>query len=215
MAERRRRMVERDLRARGVGDPRVLEAFGLVPREMFLPDDLADVAYEDCALPIAEGQTVSQPYVVAVMIEASGVGAGARVLEVGTGSGYGAAVLSRVAGEVWTLERYGSLASAAVDRLAALGYGNVNVVTCDGSKGWPEAAPYDAVIVTAAGPAVPPALIAQLRVGGYLVMPIGQAEDYQSLTRLRRVEGTHRAPEVETEVLAPVRFVPLLDGVVL
>jgi protein-L-isoaspartate(D-aspartate) O-methyltransferase len=214
-AERRQAMVERDIRARGVRDPRVLEAFRLVPRELFVPSDLADVAYEDCALPIAEGQTISQPYIVAVMVQAARIGPQSRVLEIGTGSGYGAAVLSRVAGEVWTVERFGSLATRAAARLSDLGYSNVHVLSGDGQLGWPEAQPYDAIIVTAGAPDVPSALLSQLALGGHLVMPIGGVDSYQELTRFRRAPGTDSSLlEVEAELLAPVRFVPLLGGVV-
>ncbi len=198
-------MVDRDIAARDVRDAAVLAAMGAVPRERFVSVDLADVAYEDRPLPIADGQTISQPFIVALMTEAVEIGLGDRVLEVGAGSGYGAAVASRVADEVWTIERHEVLALGAADVLRSLGYDNVHVVHGDGTLGIPEAAPFDAIIVTAGGPAVPEALLAQLADGGRLVMPVGSDGTSQELVRVRRTGN--RFPE---EDLGPVRFVPLI-----
>ncbi len=200
----RERLV-RTLAARGIADADILRAFGEVPRHRFLPEGLAEFAYQDIPLPIAEGQTISQPYVVAWMTEAAGVKPGQRVLEVGTGSGYAAAVASRVAAEVYSVERHGVLAEGARKLLAELGYHNVHVLHADGTRGWPEHAPYDAILVAAGGPSVPPALVEQLAPGGALVMPIGHAEE-QTLVRIRRTsDGVLRREE-----LGDVRFVPLV-----
>jgi len=203
----RRRMVDRQIAARGVQDPRVLDAMREVPREAFVPGVAAHEAYEDHPLGIGEGQTISQPYVVALMAEAAQVGSGDRVLEVGAGSGYGAAVLGRLAREVVTIERHGSLAQRAARALEQVGATNVTVVHGDGSEGWPERAPYDAIVVTAAGRIVPPTLLEQLADGGRLVMPVGDS-DAQELVRLRR-----RGDEVLRDELGAVRFVPLLPDV--
>lgn len=169
-------MVREQLEARGIANTGVLDAMGEVPRERFVPDRLAPRAYNDEPLPISEGQTISQPYIVAAMIDSALVGPTDRVLEVGTGSGYGAAVLSRVVAEVVSVERHPSLSETAAVRLNALGYDNVEVVVGDGSLGYAERAPYGAVIVTAAGPGVPRALVEQLAEGGRLVMPIERGE---------------------------------------
>ena len=203
--ERRRRMVERDIADRGVRDGRVLAAMATVPREAFLPPELADFAYDDHALPIQSGQTISQPFIVALMSEALEVGPGDRVLEIGAGSGYGAAVLSRLAGEVWTIERHADLAAQARQRLADLGYDNVHVIEGDGTAGWAHAAPYDGISVTAGGPVIPRALCQQLADGGRLVMPVGPADRTQTLRRVRR--SGDRFPE---EDVGLVRFVPLV-----
>ena len=202
----RDRMVAGQIAARGVEDPLVLEAMRAVPREDFLPADLAGYAYEDGPLPIGHGQTISQPYIVAVMTAAARVRPGDRVLEIGTGSGYGAAVLSKIAGEVYTVERIEGLADSARDRLAALGYGNVHVRCGDGTLGWAEHAPYDAIIVTAGGPSVPRALLDQLKPGGRLVMPLGSEPRAQRLIR-----RTRTGPETYTQDdLEWVAFVPLI-----
>lgn len=198
-------MVERQLRGRGLADQRVLSAMGEVPRERFVPDRLRRRAYDDGPLPIGEGQTISQPYIVAAMIESAQLGESDRALEIGTGSGYGAAVMSRVAGEVISVERHGSLAKRAADLLASLGYDNVTVVTDDGSLGHADGAPYDAIVVTAAGPSVPGALVEQLVDGGRLVMPIEHQGGDQRLVQL-----TRRGDDLVEADLGAVRFVPLI-----
>lgn len=202
------RMVERQIAARGVADARVLAAMRAVPRDAFVPLPERDAAFDDGPLPIGEGQTISQPYVVALMCEAAGVEPGDRVLDVGTGSGYAAAVLSRLAARVCSIERHASLAEAARERLAGLGYGNVEVRAGDGTLGWPEAgAVFDAIVVAAAAPAVPEALKRQLAAGGRLVIPVGGRRG-QSLLRLRRTA----AGGFEEEDLGAVAFVPLVGG---
>lgn len=204
--DERRRMVERHLVARGVRDPAVLEAMGQVPREAFVAGQLAEFAYEDAPLPIDAGQTISQPYIVAVMTAALELEPRDRVLEIGTGSGYAAAVLSRVAAEVYTVERHQELADAAGRRLRHLGYDNVHVRHGDGTNGWAEHAPYDAIVVAAGGPDVPQALLDQLVPGGRLVIPIGPTPREQDLVRVRRrSDGTFAR-----ESLGGVRFVPLV-----
>ena len=161
-AELRERMVERQIAARGIRDPRLLDALRQVPREEFVSSDYGIQAYGDYPLPIEAGQTISQPYIVALMIEAAGIGPGDRVLEVGAGSGYAAAVIGRVAAEVIAIERKPELVEVARERLARLGYANVTIVEGDGTRGWVEGAPYDAILVAAAGSQVPPPLIDQL-----------------------------------------------------
>jgi protein-L-isoaspartate(D-aspartate) O-methyltransferase len=206
--EHRERMVATQIRARGITDPLVLEAMRAVPREWFVPSALARFAYEDRPLPIGEGQTISQPYIVAVMTEAARLKPGVRALEIGTGSGYGAAVLSRIATEVYTVERVRVLADAARDRLAGLGYANVHVLEGDGTLGWAEHAPYDAIVVTAGGPRVPEALLSQLAVEGRLIMPVGPGSRHQRLVRVTRT-GTQ---EYHYEDLEEVAFVPLIGA---
>ena len=203
----RERMVATQIEARGISDLQVLDAMRAVPREAFVPRSLARLAYNDGPLAIGHGQTISQPYVVAVMTAAAELKPGARALEIGTGSGYGAAVLSRIAAEVYTIERVGALAEEARARLAALGYANVHVLEGDGTLGWPEHAPYDAIVVTAGGPQVPKALLHQMAVGGRLVMPVGPIGD-QRLVRVVRTE----AHEYEYQDLEPVAFVPLIGA---
>jgi protein-L-isoaspartate(D-aspartate) O-methyltransferase len=199
-------MVERQLKARGVKDPAVLEAMRAVPRERFVPPELAGHACDDNPLPIGEGQTISQPYMVAYMTEALEPTPTTRVLEIGTGSGYAAAVLSRVVAEVYTVERIAVLAEAARKRLASLGYDNVHVHLGDGSLGWPENAPYDAIVVTAGAPDVPKPLLDQLTVGGRLVVPVGPDPRLQTLVRVRRVAEN----EFFREDHFGVMFVPLI-----
>jgi protein-L-isoaspartate(D-aspartate) O-methyltransferase len=204
----RERMVREQIAARGVRDRAVLDAMRSVPREAFLPPKLAEFAYADTPLPIERGQTISQPYIVAVMAEALRLTPADRVLEIGTGSGYAAAVLGRIAREVYTIERHEELASLAARRLEALGYRNVHVRHGDGTLGWPEHAPFDAIVVAAGGPKVPPALREQLSVGGRLVIPVGEERDLQKLLRVTRLaDGTF----VE-EDLGGVRFVPLIGA---
>lgn len=200
----RERMVERQLRRRGIGDERVLAAMAEVPREAFVGPELRDRAYADTALPIEERQTISQPWIVAAICQAMELTGGERVLEVGTGSGYSACVLSRLAAEVVSIERYGSLARAARETLDDLGVENVEIVVGDGSRGVPERAPFEAIAVHAAAPAAPPALISQLADGGRLVVPIA-TEAADLLTQLRR-----RGDRLESETIGPCRFVPLV-----
>lgn len=202
----RKQMVERHVAARGVRDGLVLDAMRDVPRELFLPDNLREFAYEDAPLPIAGEQTISQPYIVAFMAEALMLKGGESVLEIGAGSGYAAAVLSRIAGDVYTVERLGPLAEKAAALLADLGYDNVHVLHADGTKGWPEHAPYDAIVVAAGGPQVPEALKQQLKIGGRLVIPIGADQRSQELVRVTRVS----MDEYRSEDIADVRFVPLI-----
>jgi protein-L-isoaspartate(D-aspartate) O-methyltransferase len=195
------------LRRRGIGDAAVLRAMDEVPRDYFVEGQFVDVAYADRALPIACGQTISQPYVVAYMTEQLGVEPTHRVLEIGTGSGYQAAVLSRLAREVVTIERFRTLADAARSRLATLGYGNVEVLRADGLAGAPDRAPFDRIIVTAATETVPEALVTQLGEGGIMVLPIGPQDGPQTLVKL-----TKSAEGLTREMLIGVRFVPLLPG---
>jgi len=197
-------MVERQLLQRGMQDERVLAAFRKVPREAFVPSDLAEFAYDDNPLPIGEGQTISQPYVVALMAEAARIGADARVLEVGAGSGYAAAILAELAKEVVTIERHAALAAKAREALQSLGYSNVTVIEGDGSLGWPARAPYDAIVVAAGAPAPPESLKDQLADGGRLVIPVS-IDSHQDLKVI-----TRRGDAFEEESLGSVRFVPLL-----
>jgi protein-L-isoaspartate(D-aspartate) O-methyltransferase len=199
-------MVERQIARRGIHTLAVLEAVRAVPREEFLPVHLAEFAYDDTPLPIDAGQTISQPYIVALMSEAALLQSDAKVLEIGTGSGYAAAVLAHLAREVYTVERYGQLATKAASVLAALRYNNVHVLHADGTLGWPEHAPYDAIVVAAGGPEVPKSLQTQLKIGGRLVIPVGADRTLQELLRITRL-SEH---EFRTEELADVRFVPLV-----
>jgi protein-L-isoaspartate(D-aspartate) O-methyltransferase len=201
-------MVAGSIAGRGITDRGVLDALLTVPREIFVETDMVEIAYGDHALPIDQGQTISQPYIVALMAEAVEIGPEDTVLEVGTGSGYGAAVLSRIARKVWSIERSAALAAVARDRLAALGYDNVEVIWGDGVLGWAQAAPFEAIVVTAAARTVPDALAAQLAPGGRLVAPIGAAHDDQHLMRYRKLDDG----QLMAEELASVRFVPLLGG---
>jgi len=202
----RKEMVEKAIVARGVRDELVLGAMRGVPREAFLPHQLCEFAYTDCPLPIEEGQTISQPYIVAFTTEALALQGGERVLEIGTGSGYAAAVLAEIAADVYTVERIGQLAEKAASTLADLGYDNVHVLHSDGTKGWPEHAPYDGIIVAAGGPTIPESLKAQLKIGGRLVIPVGRDPKIQELVRVTRI-SEH---EYRREDLADVRFVPLI-----
>jgi len=205
LADARRRMVEEQIRARGVSDPAVLAAMGSVPRHLFIPEDERAQAYADRPLPIGSGQTISQPYIVALMTSLLELKPGARVLEVGTGSGFQAAVLSRIAGEVYTIEILKSLAERARHTLADLGYRNVHVREGDGFQGWPEAAPFDGIIVTAAPPSVPEPLLRQLKAGGKLVIPVGNRDALQNLLVFtKRADGSFDRASV-----LPVRFVPM------
>jgi protein-L-isoaspartate(D-aspartate) O-methyltransferase len=204
--EARRRMVQHQLAARGISDPLVLAAMGKVPRERFVPARRAGLAYRDGPLPIGEGQTISQPYIVALMTQVARLTRTDRVLEIGTGSGYSAAVLAEIVAEVYTVERLAGLAEGARQRLAALGYANVHVLVGDGTLGWPEHAPYDAIIATAGGPRPPRALLDQLAIGGRLVIPVGPDQYEQTLVRIVRAA----ADDYRREALEPVAFVPLI-----
>ena len=205
-ADLRDRMVDVQLARRGIRAVRVLAAMRRVPRERFLEAGFEEFAYEDGALPIANGQTISQPYIVAAMTEAAELKPADKVLEVGTGSGYAAAVASQLVAIVHTIERHGSLARTAADRLAALGYTNCIVHTGDGTRGLPAEAPFDAILVAAGGPSVPDALKQQLAIGGRLVIPVGTFEDEQSLLRITR----RTAIDYDQETFGAVRFVPLI-----
>ena len=212
-AAQRERMVEWQLRQRGIADERVLEAMAAVPRERFVPEGYRRRAYADSALPIGYGQTISQPWIVAAICEALALEGRERVLEVGTGSGYSTAVLAMLAGEAITIERVGELAAAAREALEELGATNVEVVVGDGSRGQPERAPFEGIAVHATAPAPPPTLIEQLSVGGRLVVPIA-TEAADMLTVFRRV-GEELGTEgegLERAVIGPCRFVPLIGS---
>lgn len=202
----RNHMVDLQIARRGVRDPLVLNAMRRVPRELFVVPGHEESAYEDRPLAIGEAQTISQPYIVALMIETAGVRPGDRVLEVGAGSGYAAAVLSRIADRVHAIERHPSLSDSAERRLEALGCSNVHLRTADGTKGWPEAAPFDAIVVSAGGPRVPQPLKEQLAIGGRLVMPVGDKSSDQRLVRITRTSAT----EYAEEDFGAVSFVPLI-----
>ena len=202
----REAMVERQLKRRGIADAAILDAFRAVPREAFVSPELSDQAYGDHPLPIEAGQTISQPYIVALMIEAAGIKSGDRVLEVGSGSGYAAAVISRIAAEVVGIERQHDLVDISRERLRGLGYDNVTIVEGDGTKGWADEAPYDAIFAAASGSHVPAALVEQLKPGGSIVMPVGSPGWVQKLVKAsKREDGT-----LEQSDLGDVRFVPLI-----
>ena len=202
----RERMVRTQLAERGIRDVRVLDALRKVPRHEFVPETLRQEAYEDHPLPIGEGQTISQPYIVAAMLEHLALQATDRVLEVGTGSGYVTALLSLLCAEVYSVERHAQLAALAESTLHRLGYRSMKIRVGDGSQGWPEYAPFDAILVSAATPEMPPALFAQLREGGRMVVPIGPASS-QELQVIRKIGG-----EPAVRVLEGCRFVPLVEG---
>jgi protein-L-isoaspartate(D-aspartate) O-methyltransferase len=199
-------MVDVQIARRGVRDRHVLEAMRRVPREAFVEPGLEEFAYEDGPLPIAEGQTISQPYIVALMIESAEVKPGTSVLEVGAGSGYAAAVMSQIADRVYAIERHPSLGEAARQRFKTLGYDNIDLRVGDGTNGWPEAAPFDAILVAAGGPEVPQALKEQLAIGGRLVIPVGEQERHQTLLKVTR----NGEADYEEEDLGVVAFVPLI-----
>lgn len=202
----RNEMVEYQIARRGVKDEKVLEAMKRVPREKFISKKMQSLAYQDGPLPIGEEQTISQPYIVALMIEALSLKGGERVLEIGTGSGYSAAVLAEIAGEVFSIERLEGLANKAAFALEDLGYKNVHVIQTDGTLGLPKHAPYDGIVVTAAGPYVPESLKAQLKVGGHLIIPVGADTYNQKLLKVTHLaDGTF-----ETQEITLVRFVPLV-----
>jgi protein-L-isoaspartate(D-aspartate) O-methyltransferase len=204
---RRQRMVSDQLRRRDIVDPHVLAAFGTVERERFVPGELGGNAYDDAPLPIGSGQTISQPYVVAMTVQALQLKGHERVLEIGTGSGYAAAILGSLVREVETVERIEELAIAAAERLAGLGFTNVRVHHGDGTLGWPAAAPYEAIAVAAGAPRPPRSLLDQLAIGGRLVLPHGDV-DHQQVVRITRRDADRFAQEE----LGDVRFVPLLGA---
>jgi protein-L-isoaspartate(D-aspartate) O-methyltransferase len=205
-AAEREAMVDRQLRRRGITEKWILDAFLEVPREAFVSGGYAHLAYGDHPLPIEAGQTISQPYIVALMIQAAGIGLRDKVLEVGSGSGYAAAVISRIAGKVIGIECRHELAEASRERLSRLEFDNVEIVEGDGSVGWPAEAPYDAILAAASGSHVPQALIGQVAEEGRIVMPLGEPGSVQELVKLtKRADGT-----VERENLGDVRFVPLV-----
>lgn len=203
----RQRMVERHIEQRGIDDPALLAAFRAVPREDFIHDDLAHHAYADQPLPIEAGQTISQPYVVALMIDAAEIGADDVVLEVGAGSGYAAAVIGRIARRVVAIERHHELAELAAERIERLGYDRVRIVEGDGTLGCPAEAPFDAILAAASGSHVPQILIDQLKPGGRLVMPVGGQAWSQALIKVTK----HEDGRIEQEKLGTVRFVPLIE----
>jgi protein-L-isoaspartate(D-aspartate) O-methyltransferase len=207
--EKRIRIADLILRLRraGVTDQKVVAAIESVPRELFVPNESQPVAYSERALPIDCGQTISAPVIVGLMTAALDVGDRDRILEIGTGSGYQAAVLARLVRRVYTMDRFRTLVETAESRWRTLRLANITSITGDGTKGWPEQAPFDGIVVTAAGDAVPDALLRQVRVGGVIVMPIGPVDGVQKLTRLvRREDG------FDERILADVRFVPLIPG---
>lgn len=208
IAERRARMVAEQIERRGICDPVILAAMRQVPRECFVAAEYREFAYDDTPLPIPAGQTISQPYVVALMLSALQLQPADHVLEVGAGSGYAAALISRIAAQIVTIERHAILVDQTRRRLADLGYNNVEVRLGDGTLGAPDLAPFDAIVVAAGGPAVPPALKNQLALHGRLVMPVGSHRHQQVLVRLRRV--SHDV--FDEEELLPVAFVPLVGA---
>jgi len=205
-AAEREKMVRDQIAGRGIEGPRLLHAFRTVPRELFVAEGVRGFAYEDGPLPIEAGQTISQPYIVALMIEAAGIAPGDRVLEIGAGSGYAAAVMGLIAGEVIAVERHSELAALARERMARLGYANVRIVEGDGTAGLPDEAPFEAILCAASGSHVPEALRRQLAVGGILVMPVGGPDAVQTLVKVTR-SGEE---DFDQEDLGPVRFVPLI-----
>ena len=205
-AAERERMIERTIARRGLNDPRLIAAFQAVPREAFIAKEYADHAYADSPLPIESGQTISQPYIVALTIDAAGIGANSKVLEIGAGSGYAAAVIGQIAKEVVAIERHHDLVELAQERMRKLGYVNVRIVEGDGTKGLPEEAPFDAIVAAASGSHVPKMLLDQLKPGGRIVMPVGDPHAVQSLVKVtKRADG-----RIEKEDLGAVRFVPLI-----
>jgi protein-L-isoaspartate(D-aspartate) O-methyltransferase len=205
-ARERQEMVERQLKRRGISEQRILDAFRAVPREAFISAEYAHLAYGDHPLPIEAGQTISQPYIVALMIEAAEIEPGDKVLEVGSGSGYAAAVISRIAGEVVGIERQRDLVEVARERLERLGYSNVRIVEGDGTRGCPAEAPFDAILAAASGSHIPAPLVDQLKPGGTIVMPVGSPGWVQKLVKAtKRDDGTLQQAD-----LGGVRFVPLI-----
>jgi len=204
LVEARKRMVERDLKGRDIRDPKILEIMGKVPRHLFVEPSLKGKAYADHPLPIGEGQTISQPYIVALMTQILKIQPGERVLEIGTGSGYQAAVLAELTDQVYTIEIMEALTQQAAQRLGQLGYEKVKVKYGDGYFGWEEAAPFDAIIVTCAANHIPPPLIKQLKEGGRLIIPLGSTTYFQNLTLLTKKMG-----KTDVQHLLGVAFVPM------
>ncbi|MFQ6050465.1 MAG: protein-L-isoaspartate(D-aspartate) O-methyltransferase [Candidatus Hydrothermarchaeota archaeon] len=205
LTKARKEMVEKQIKARGISDERVLEVMNKVPRHKFVEPSMIDEAYDDHPLPIGEGQTISQPYVVALMTESLELNGTEKVLEIGTGSGYQAAILSELADEVYTIEIREKLANNAKKTLKELGYDNVHVKHADGYFGWKEHAPFDAIIITCAVNHIPPYLIDQLKEGGVMVLPLGSTRYYQTLTLIKKERG-----ELKLKYITNVRFVPMI-----
>ncbi len=204
--DERLQMVQLQIAHRGIDDECVLEAMRRIPRELFIPKDMREHAYADSALPIAEGQTISQPYIVALMTQSLKLSPDDKVLEIGTGSGYAAAILGFIVREVYSLERHEPLAERSKELLQQIGIRNVQVIHADGTNGWPEQAPYDGIVVTAGAPEVPDPLIEQLTIGGHLVLPVGKYTTSQHLVQIRKeTDGSLKRND-----LGPVRFVPLV-----
>ncbi|MGI9522835.1 MAG: protein-L-isoaspartate(D-aspartate) O-methyltransferase [Hyphomicrobiaceae bacterium] len=206
--ELRDHMVQTQLADRGIRDGEVLRAMRIVPREKFVPRNLSEVAYDDGPLPIGAGQTISQPFIVALMIAALSLQRGDVVLEVGAGSGYAAAVLSEITGSAFAIERIHRLAEKARTNLSAAGYGDVHIRNCDGTVGWPDAAPFDAILVSAGAPKLPNTLKEQLKIGGRMVVPIGTRQQDQILVLVTRIDEV----SFKEENLGDVRFVPLIGS---
>jgi protein-L-isoaspartate(D-aspartate) O-methyltransferase len=202
--KQRARMVAEQLAGRDITDRRVLEVMGRVPRHLFVPPSYRDQAYEDYPLPIEEGQTISQPYIVALMTQCLALKGGEKVLEIGTGSGYQAAVLAELHVRVFSIDISPRLAEQAAQTLHRLGYGDVRVKSGDGYFGWPEEAPFDGIIVTCASPRLPPLLIDELKDGGRLIIPLGGAQQYQVLTLVTKTRDG-----IRTQEISGVRFVPM------
>jgi protein-L-isoaspartate(D-aspartate) O-methyltransferase len=206
LASEREAMVERQLRRRGITEQPILDAFRAVPREAFISDEYAHLAYADHPLPIEAGQTISQPYIVGLMIQAADIQPGDKVLEIGAGSGYAAALISRIARQVIGIERQHELVEVARQRMRRLGYDNVEIVEGDGTKGWPQAAPYNAILAAASGSHVPKPLVEQLASGGSIVMPLGDPDCVQHLVKV----GKDSNGALQQSDLGAVRFVPLI-----
>ena len=203
--QRRQLMVEKDIKARGISDAKVLQAMGKVPRHLLVDEYIRDRVYEDYPLPIGEGQTISQPYVVALMTESLKLKPGDKVLEIGTGSGYQAVILAEIVKDVYTIEIRRGLAEKAEKRLNELGYKNIRIKYGDGYFGWEEQAPFDAIIITASANHIPPPLIKQLKEGGRLIIPLGSTVYYQTLTLATKIKG-----ELDLEQISSVVFVPMV-----
>ena len=206
--QRRQLMVEKDIKARGISDAKVLQAMGRVPRHLLVDEYIRDRVYEDYPLPIGEGQTISQPYVVALMTESLKLKPGDKVLEIGTGSGYQAVILAEIVKDVYTIEIRRGLAEKAEKRLNELGYKNIRIKYGDGYFGWEEQAPFDAIIITASANHIPPPLIKQLKEGGRLIIPLGSTVYYQTLTLATKIKG-----DLDLEQITSVAFVPMVGEI--